>query len=146
MLAQIFIDGATVGHNKMGKTKEVGLGIYCQHPKINIAERVAGKSNNEAEFMALIRGMQEAIRLNLKVVDFFSDSKIVINRASVFIKDGVPSHRPKGKYRNTRMDKFQDEVLRLRICFDQVHFYWIPREQNYKADELSKIATVRRSI
>ena len=141
MLVQIWTDGATLGHNKMGKTKEVGLGVYCQSPPISIAERVPGLSSNEAEFLALIRGMNEAIKLNLKKVHFFLDSKIVVNRASVWItKDGVPSRRPKGKFRNPRMDKFQDQVLMLRSCFDEVHFYWIPREQNEIADGLSKIA------
>lgn len=138
MLTQIFCDGGTVGHNKLGLTKQVGLGIYCDQPSIQISERVDGKSNNEAEFMALIRGMEEAIKLNLKTVDFFLDSKIVVNRASTFIKDGVPCRRPKGKYRNERMDQFQDKVLELKVCFDRVNFYWISRDHNGKADALSK--------
>ena len=141
MLAQIFTDGATVGHNKLGKTKEIGIGIYCANPQINIAEKYSGKSNNEAEFKALIRAMEEAIRLNLKDVHFFSDSKIIVNRAATSLNLlGSPYYRPRGKRRNIRMDRFQDQVIELRLQFNTVKFYWIPREQNEKADELSKIA------
>lgn len=110
---------------------QVGLGVYIKgYGKFD--KLVNGGSNNEAEFMALIWGMEMAINLGFKYVKFFMDSKIVENRAC--------GHRPKGKWENPRMNKFQDKVLLLKTKFETCYFNWIPRENNYVADELSKKA------
>lgn len=140
IFTKIWTDGATVGHNgKLGTVKEVGLGVYCSHPLIEISKRIAGGSNNEAEFLALIEGMNTAIKLGLKNVDFFLDSQIVVNRAACRPKkNGKRYRRPSGKHCNDRMDKFQDEVIKLKQSFERVDFHWIPREQNEMADALSK--------
>lgn len=139
-IANIFCDGATLGYNgKLGTVREVGLGVFCQNPKINISEKVSGGSNNEAEFLALMRGMEEAIKLNLKSVHFFLDSMIVVNRATCPPrKNGKPYRKPQGKQRNERMDAYQNDVLELCKSFDSIKFSWIPREQNQEADFLSK--------
>ena len=132
-MINIFTDGATVGHNgKLGTVKEVCLGLYI--PSINFGEgkRVEGLSNNEAEFKALIWGMETAIEKGLKKVRFNMDSKIVRNRAN-----GL---RAKGKYQNLRMDAFQDTVFELKKKFDDVSFKRIPRERNTTADYYSNVA------
>lgn len=139
-IVNIWVDGATLGKNgKLGTVKTVGLGVFCAEPRIKISEVVSGGSSNEAEFFALLRGMEEAIRLGLRDVHFFSDSKIVVNRASrPRKKNGKPYRRPRGKNKNERMDAYQDEVLELCKSFDSVKFTWIPREENMRADLLSK--------
>jgi len=139
----IYTDGATVGHNgRLGTVKEVGIGIYCKDA-ISISKRVKGGSNNEAEFLALIHGMEEAIRLGLKDVEFRMDSELVWRRAECpRKKNGKAYKKPKGKYKNERMDKFQDKVLELKRRFKTCFFVWIPREQNWTADELSKKASL----
>lgn len=133
-LIKVYTDGATVGRNgKLGTVKEVCLGLYI--PEINFGEgiREDGISNNEAEFKALIWGMKTAINKKIKRAIFHMDSKIVVNRAN-----GV---RPtKAKWKNERMDAFQDEVFELRKNFDEIYFKWIPREQNTVADYYSNIA------
>jgi len=50
--------------------------------------------------------------------------------------------RPKGKFKNERMDAFQDEVFRLKNEFDLTYFIHIPREQNATADYYSKQALI----
>ena len=128
----IYTDGATVGHNgKLGTVKEVGLGLYIPSIKFGEGKKVKGISNNEAEFKALIWGMEVAIQQKLKNVKFKMDSRIVVNRAN--------GKRAKGKYKNLRMDAFQDEVFELRKEFDTITFRWIPREQNEVADYYSNI-------
>lgn len=145
MYSQIFCDGATKGRNgKLGTVKTVGLGVFCANPRIEISEMVSGISSNEAEFFALLRGMEEAIRLGLRNVHFFLDSKIVVNRATCpSRKNGKPYRRPHGKQKNERMDTFQNDVLELCKSFDSVKFAWIPREKNTIADSLSKIALTK---
>jgi ribonuclease HI len=133
-MIKIFTDGGTCGPNgKLGTVKEVGIGVYCPEYNTKISKCMKGISNNEAEFKALIEAMKWAIKWEIKEAKFLLDSKIVVNRA-----DGK---RPYGKWKNERMDKFQDEVLKLSKCFTKVKFLWIPREKNWMADSLSKQAT-----
>jgi ribonuclease HI len=128
----IYTDGATVGHNgKLGTVKEVCLGVWIPHINQGYSRRVPGISNNEAEFKALILAMKAAIKLGYQFVRFNLDSKIVLNRAL--------GRRPsKAKFRNERMDAFQDEVLELEGKFKIAEFRWIPRERNTMADYYSK--------
>lgn len=126
-----FTDGATVGHNgKLGTVKEVGLGVFIPCKKIRLSKRTKGISNNEAEFKALIWAMEVCIKEGLLDMSFCMDSKIVRNRAR--------GKRPKGKFKNERMDAFQDKVMELITQFNSINFKWIPRECNNIADALSK--------
>lgn len=127
----IFTDGATIGPNgKFGSVSKVGLGVHIPGIK-NYSQITEGKSNNEAEFMALIWGVKLAINLGLRKVKFLLDSKIVYKRAN--------GNRPWGKWENPRMNAFQDELNELiKGNFDHIEFKWIPREKNYVADDLSK--------
>jgi ribonuclease HI len=142
-MINVYTDGATVGINgKLGTVKEVGLGILiCENnSKIEYAIKAKGISNNEAEFLALIFAMQKILEMRIyheKNINFHLDSQIVVNRAN-------NCKRPKGRYKNERMDNFQDIVLNLKSKIEKrknkVKFYWIPREENYIADALSKKA------
>lgn len=133
-MIKVYTDGATVGQNwKLWTVKEVWLGIYLSHTDEWLSFRVPGISNNEAEFLALIRGMETCLLLWYLDVEFNCDSQIVINRAN-------GSKPKKLKYANERMDKFQDEVLWLAKQFKTIKFKWIPREENVEADRLSKEA------
>ena len=126
-----FTDGATVGMNgKLGTVKEVGLGVFIPDKNIRLSVKEQGISNNEAEFKALILAMKTCLNKGYKSVEFLLDSMIVVNRAN--------GKRPKAKFKNERMDKFQDEVIDLISQFDFVEFNWIPREKNMIADALSK--------
>lgn len=130
-IIKIYSDGATVGHNgKLGTVKEVGLGIYFPQLNYGDGKREKGISNNEAEFKALIWAMETAIEKGVNKAIFHLDSKIVVNRAN--------GARPKGKFKNERMDAFQEIVFKMRGNFDYVEFKWISREKNMTADYYSK--------
>lgn len=133
-MIEIYTDGATLGINgKLGTVKEVGIGIAIPEKEIFYKEKTRGISNNEAEFKALIRAMEIALKNDIESAIFYLDSKVVVNRAN--------GARPKKlKFKNERMDAFQDEVMRLRMGFREIKFEWIPREENVVADELSKLA------
>ena len=135
-IIKIYIDGATLGKNgKLGTVKEVGLGVYIPDINFGDSKRCDGISNNEAEFKALIWGMELTIEKQIKKAVFHLDSKIVVNRAN--------GARPrKAKFKNERMDAFQDKVFELRNEFDFIEFKWIPREKNITADYYSKQALI----
>lgn len=128
----IYTDGATKGFNgKLGTVKTVGLGVHI--PNVGgFCKAVDGMSNNEAEFKALIWGMELATERGIKDAVFLLDSKIVVKRAN--------GNRPFGKWKNERMDAFQDTVVQLAKNFDSIEFKWVPRERNFKADAQSKKA------
>lgn len=139
-MLKIYIDGATIGRNgKLGTVSEVGLGMYIPSLNFGDSERTNGISNNEAEFKALLWAMETATGLGIKKAHFLSDSKIIINRAN--------GKRPtKAKWKNERMDAFQDKVFELRRSFDEIYFSWIPREKNTTADYYSDMAKNDKSL
>lgn len=138
----VYTDWATVWHNgKLGTVKEVWLWIYFLCADHWFSFRVPGISNNEAEFLAVIKAMELCIHFNAKSVEFRMDSKIVYNRCI--------NKWPKVKWNyelnractsNLRMDEFQSKVFELAKQFNYIGFKWVPREWNTKADELSKLA------
>lgn len=133
-IVKIYTDGATKGHNgKLGTVSKVGLGVHIPELSLGSYMLTDGISNNEAEFKALIWGMELAIQYKIRRAAFFLDSQIVVNRAN-------GSKPAKAKYQNERMDAFQYQVLMLRTKFDIVTFTHIPREQNTVADYYSKLA------
>lgn len=128
----IYTDGATLGNNgKLGTVSIVGIGIHIPDKKINIARRLDGGSNNEAEFLALIHACIVAQKAKIKKPFFHLDSQIVVNRAN--------GARPtKIKFYNGRMNMLQDILLGLLQNFQDWKIEWIPREENGIADSLSK--------
>lgn len=132
MKINIYTDGATEGHNgKLGTVKHCGIGFYCPELQKTYSARIEAKSNNEAEFAALIEAMVWASTLGPDlIINFYLDSTIVVNRAN--------GHRPANKYYNQRMDAFQDQVLEIKKQFKSCFFNWIPRWKNQRADQLSK--------
>lgn len=128
--AKVWTDGATEGPN--GSCHNVGLGVYMEtiDGKKCFKRYCEGYSNNEAEFLALIWGVDICLGLGYRIVEFKSDSRFIVARAN--------GHKPKIKH--ARMDMFQKSLLKKIKGFDHVSFRWIPRERNKKADLLSKIA------
>ena len=125
-MIKVYTDGATEGHNgKLGTVTHCGIGIHCE--KFNYSERIEAISNNEAEYHALIKGMEICLERGYKEVEFYCDSMIVVSGAK---KDK--------RTNNERMNAFRGKVHLLKYQFDKVSFTWIPREKNGKADYLSK--------
>jgi ribonuclease HI len=134
----IYTDGATIGHNgKLGTVKQVGLGIWIPELKMSISKKTTGLSNNEAEWKALILGMNIAINKCLKHVEFRLDSTIVVNKAK---------QNECSKKGNSRMLAFQREVILLKKQFTFFNIMWVPREENKQADLNSKRACKKKLL
>lgn len=128
-MISIFTDGATEGMNgKLGTVSHVGIGIWIPIMNIGISRRMKGISNNEAEYMAIIEAMDFCIHNDIREVQFFLDSMIVVN--------GVK--KPQNKTKNERMNNFKDEIAKKLHNFDKLFIEWIPREKNKMADIFSK--------
>jgi ribonuclease HI len=86
-------------------------------------------SNNEAEYEALIRGLNAILSYSAEKVVVMSDSQLLVNQMSGKWKV------KKGAYKERFL-----KAKRLAEGFKSLEFRWIPRGMNAKADALTKAA------
>lgn len=107
-----------------------GIGAYIADQKGNIiceiSESIAkAKTNNEAEYLALIRLLQEAIELDIREITIYGDSSTVIKQIN---------SKKRSKSYSMEMLRRETKILLQHI---KVTFIRIPRNKNRYADYLS---------
>ncbi len=128
----LHIDGASKGNpGKAG----VGVCITNEDGKtVSALSRYLGhKTNNEAEYEALLLGLGEAKRLGGESIHIYTDSELI-------------ERQVKGLY---RVKKINLQGLHKRVTqhlkeFSSFGIESIPREQNREADRLANQAIERR--
>jgi ribonuclease HI len=100
------------------------IGVYCEQPRIEICRHVDGFTNNAAECLAVIAGLEECKRLNLTGVEILTDSQTVCQ----WVGGGRWNSDAPYEYVPTIRDLLKEANATL---------VWIPGKQN-KADKLSK--------
>ncbi|MBT3179950.1 MAG: ribonuclease HI family protein [Candidatus Marinimicrobia bacterium] len=124
--ADLYVDGASDLHSK---TAGIGGVIYSNGIEIfSFAIPLIDKTNNEAEYMAMIKGIQDALTLNIQDLRIFSDSELVVKQIN-------------GEYKvkNDRMKKLHTLVFSELQNMGKWVVTHVRREKNTRADELSKI-------
>ncbi|GJY98677.1 reverse transcriptase domain-containing protein [Tanacetum coccineum] len=87
-------------------------------------------TNNEAEYEALIAGLRIARKMGVQNLQANVDSKLVANQVNgVYIA------------KESSMIKYLEKVKNLASTFKEFSIKQVPREENKKADALSKIAS-----
>lgn len=129
-MLEIYVDAATAGN-----PGESGIGIFIKGEghHIKISEPIGVMTNHEAEFVALVRGLEEAEKLQSTLISMRSDSKIVV--ASI-------------EKRYVKSEQFKphlDAALAIIDRFDLFFIKWIPDDQNKAADVLARQAIKRSS-
>ena len=122
----IYTDGACLGNP--GKAAVAFVLYTPEHELIKKGGRFIGiTTNNVAEYLALIYGMQEALKIGAKKLICYSDSELLVRQI-------------KGEYRvrNKNLLLFYNQVKHLRSLFEGVKFCQIPRNKNIEADKLAK--------
>jgi ribonuclease HI len=128
----LYIDGASKGNP--GKA---GAGIWItdqEGKKMSEVSRYLGhKTNNEAEYWALLLGLREAKRLGGDVLQIFTDSELL-------------ERQMKGIYRvkNLNLKSLHNAVMQNLKIFSSFEIESIPREKNQEADRLANRAIQRR--
>ncbi|KAL8102849.1 hypothetical protein AgCh_027393 [Apium graveolens] len=122
----LYFDGAS-------KTNSSGAGLVLQSPDgflIEYAMKLDFPTTNEVEYEALIAGLGLAGTLRVKNLKVRGDSKLIISQV-------------KGEFeaRDDTMAKYVRLVRAVMTQFDECHVEHIPREENDKADALSKFAS-----
>ena len=89
-------------------------------------------SNNEAEYEALLAGLQLAKDMNTKALDVYSDSQLVVNQVL-------------GEYqaRGLKMVAYLNKAKDLLAQFGRYSLQQVPRDQNSNAGALAKLASAK---
>jgi len=124
---KVHIDGASKGN-----PGPAGVGVVFMDGAGNALHRMArgvgARTNNEAEYLALAVALEEALRLGLRRLSAFTDSRLLAGHMTGEYAVKTPSLLPFVK-------KCHD--LRKRLDFFEIHA--IPREENKEADRLSNV-------
>lgn len=126
----LYCDGATWKSNPSQKTA-VGAICYTENPRttvFEIAKAVGPGTNNTAEYMSVIVGLQECYNRGLDNLWVCMDSQLVIKQCKKEWRVKEPTLQP-----------LNAKVLELVKLFKSVSFYHVPRTENTEADRLSKL-------
>ncbi|XP_019238706.1 PREDICTED: uncharacterized protein LOC109218775 [Nicotiana attenuata] len=127
----LYTDGAA---NASGS----GLGLVLEVPTgevIRQSIRCPEMTNHEAEYKDVVAGIKLAVKYGARRLVLHCDSQFVVKQIT-------------GTYqiKEQRLQKYQSEVHKLMLEFDECRLEQIPRAQNVKADGLAKLAAATKNI
>ncbi|XP_061356157.1 uncharacterized protein LOC133300599 [Gastrolobium bilobum] len=126
---KVYVDGSS-------NSKGSGAGVIIENPKgiaIEYSMQIGFEtSNNQAEYEALIAGLEQAKELGARRLQVYSDSQLVTSQV-------------KGSYQASGplLRKYLDSTRKLIPEFEQLDINHIPRNENSRADILSKLASTK---
>jgi len=132
----VHIDGGA-----RGNPGPAAAGVVVRCGQDGVSLRAAGyflgkTTNNQAEYAALIRGLEAAAELEADEVEVFSDSELLVRQMS-------------GQYRvrNAALRPLFERAQQLAGRFGRLTVRHIPREQNTQADRLvNQAINLRRDV
>ncbi|GKB09301.1 reverse transcriptase domain-containing protein [Tanacetum coccineum] len=126
---KLYTDGASNEHGSRAGLILIDLegAEYSYTLRLNFAN-----SNNDAEYEALLAGLRIATKMKVERMHAFVDLKLVANQVE-------GSYEAKGQ----KTKKYKEKVLEIIRSFSNFRISHIPREENRKADALSKVAAVQ---
>ena len=126
--AIIFTDGAARGNPGPAS---IGVTIKDAQGKLiaSISQRIGTKTNNQAEYMAIITALEKAISMGVRQVDLYSDSELVVRQIN-------------GRYRVKKdtLKPLYQRAKQLQNSLEGFTITHIPRQQNTEADSLANKA------
>ena len=127
---ELYFDGSCApvnpgGEGKYGYVINRGIETFTGNGSLG---RYTWMTNNIAEWEALIRGIEHCIYLGIEDLVVYGDSKLAVNCGS-----------GRWKTKAEHLKKYKIKIDKLKQSFKSIRFEWIPREENYLADELSNI-------
>ena len=124
----IFTDGAARGNPGPAS---IGVTIKDAQGKLiaSVSKRIGTKTNNQAEYIAIIAALEKAISLGARQVDLHSDSELVVRQIN-------------GSYRVKKdtLKPLYQQVKQLQNSLESFTITHIPRRQNAEADSLANRA------
>lgn len=114
-----------------GNPGPAAVGVYIETLNKKIGQCIGVKTNNDAEYEALILGLQKVKQFVGKDksrkfnVDCFLDSELVVRQLN-----------HEYKLKEPRIQQYFIEIWNLMLEYSQVTFTHIPREKNKVADAI----------
>jgi len=124
---EIYIDGASGGN-----PGPAGIGvILTQNGEVikNMSVHLGTQTNNVAEYMALIFGLQEALILGVSTVKIYTDSQLLCRQIN-----------KEYKIKSSNLIGLYYQVQHLLSAFRSTEIKYISRDKNKGADKLAKKA------
>ncbi len=124
----VFTDGASRGNPGPAS---IGAVVYdASGEEVHTVSRRLGRAtNNEAEYQAVIAGLEAALGLGGGSVDLRMDSQLIVRQLQF-----------RYRVRNARLRPFFERVVELKRQFESFKVTHVPREQNKRADQLANLA------
>ena len=120
---EIYTDGGARGNPGPAG---VGVVVWQGNKLIGTYKKYIGQAtNNQAEYQAILFGLQKAKGLGAQEVECFLDSELVVNQLNM-----------RFKIKNEDLGPAFIKIWNLRQSFKKVNFTYIPREKNKEADKL----------
>lgn len=123
--AYLYCDGASKGN-----PGPAGVGMVLTTPQgeevLAWGAPIGRATNNVAEYRAVIEGLKKALELEVRSVQVFCDSELVVRQIQGGYKVKSPGLKP-----------LHAETATLLSRFDRGEIQYIPRDQNLKADALA---------
>ena len=116
-----------------GNPGPAAIGATIKDDKGNLIARISRRigitTNNQAEYIAIITALEEAIKRGATHVELKSDSELVVKQIN-------------GRYKvkNTALRPLYQKVVQLTGSLEGFTIAYIPREQNSEADALANKA------
>ena len=127
LIYQIFCDGAS--RSNPGDAS-IGVSISLDGKEIHTISRKIGiATNNEAEYQALIDGLNYCIENSIKEIEVFLDSNLVVEQVNKNFK-----------VKAGNLKALNSQVENMIKEFEYIEFKHVYREENKSADQLANMA------
>ncbi len=130
---KVFVDGAS-----RGNPGPAGIGIVLTDGEGNLLAEdsrfIGDRTNNQAEYEALIFGLSRVKEIEPRCVKVFSDSELMVKQM-------------RGEYRvkNDALKPLFKEAADLLDSLPEVEIIQIPRKENKRADQLANFSIDRNT-
>lgn len=120
----IFSDGGARGNPGPAA---IGAVISSEDGKVleEISKTIGETTNNQAEYQAIIAGLEAAEKLGAEAVECFLDSELVVKQL-----------KHEYKVKNKELAPLFVKVHNLSLKFKKISYTHVPRERNKEADRL----------
>jgi len=122
----LYCDGASKGNPGHSG---IGIVLIIKGHKITLSEYIGLATNNIAEYKALLRGIYEAEKNGVRIIDIFTDSELMAKQIQGIYKVKSPN-----------LENLYKEVISLLKGFEKYTIKHIPRDLNKEADSLANAA------
>ena len=127
LIYQIFCDGAS--RSNPGDAS-IGVSISLDGKEIHTISRKIGiATKNEAEYQALIDGLNYCIENSIKEIEVFLDSNLVVEQVNKNFK-----------VKAGNLKALNSQVENMIKEFEYIEFKHVYREENKRADQLANMA------